>query len=168
MYHTIPDKDLNMTSFRWTLIWNPEWKTSLVQITMEWLVYVHTILMQMWIKRHHVDFCLLTKFWQDMRWKIKIWKWSDFGLPKVRKINHQICIFGFHCVAKNMKGWLRICISYFVYNKIIPMDGHHFGFKKIPFNKHWQRVPTIFMKQYASCHVVYKQFIFSRLYPTKG
>jgi hypothetical protein len=31
----------------------------------------------------------------------------------------------------------RICISYFVYNKIIPKDDHHFGFKKIPLEKHW-------------------------------
>jgi hypothetical protein len=140
MYHTIPNKDLNMTSFRWTLIWNPEWKSNLVEITVEWLVYVHTILMQISIKRHHVDIFLWTKFWQNVSWKIEIWKCSDFEcfqLPKVRKINHQISIFGFHCVTKNMKGWLRICISYFVYNKIIPKDDHHFGFKTIPLQKHW-------------------------------
>jgi hypothetical protein len=83
-----------------------------------------------------------------------------FNCQKWEKINHQIFIFSFHCVAKNIKGWLRICISYFVYNKIIPKDDHHFGFKKIPLEKHWERVPTIFMKQYASCHVVYKQIFF--------
>jgi hypothetical protein len=36
-----------------------------------------------------------------------------------------------------MKGWLRICILYFVYNKIIPKDDHHVGFNKIPLEKHW-------------------------------
>ncbi len=69
MYHTIPNKDLNMTSFRWTLIWNPEWKTNLVEITMEWLVYVHTILMQIWIKRHCVDFFHWQNF--DKMWDEK-------------------------------------------------------------------------------------------------
>jgi hypothetical protein len=31
---------------------------------------------------------------------------------------HQICIFDFQCVAKNIKGYLKFCTSYLVCNQI--------------------------------------------------
>jgi hypothetical protein len=38
-------------------------------------------------------------------------------------------MFGFQCVVKNKKGWLKFCISYVAYSQIwlnIPMNDRHF------------------------------------------
>jgi hypothetical protein len=67
-------------------------------------------------------------FFLKMKW------FSRFSKsPELREniiINHHIIyIFGFHCVARNVKGWLGFCSSYVVYSHIwlnLPMDDPHF------------------------------------------
>ncbi len=60
-----------------------------------------------------------------------------FQLPEVRNSNNnnnnnnhcQISAFGFHCVAKNIEGWIEICTSYLIYSQIwlnLPHDHHIF------------------------------------------
>ncbi len=68
-------------------------------------------------------FFLHAKFCQSVKLKIK--KWSDFegfqppksGKKKTSK-NHQIFIFSFQYVTKNIERWLKICISYLFYSQI--------------------------------------------------
>ncbi len=45
----------------------------------------------------------------------------------------QIPIFGFHCVARNMEGWLNFKTLLLVYSQIwlnFPMDNPHIGYKE--------------------------------------
>jgi len=55
---------------------------------------------------------------------------KGFQLPKVRKKRIcQIPIFGFQCVTKYIKGWVKIYTSYLAYSQIwlnLPINDHQF------------------------------------------
>jgi hypothetical protein len=47
--------------------------------------------------------------------------------------NHHIHVFGFQCVAKNIKGWFDIYTLLLVYSQIwlnLPRHDCHFGYKQ--------------------------------------
>jgi hypothetical protein len=57
----------------------------------------------------------------QIRERKKRWFWRVLVASSERKknkINHQIPIYFFHCVAKHAKGWLKIFILFLVYDHI--------------------------------------------------
>ncbi len=55
-------------------------------------------------------------------------EFEGFQLLEVRE-NCQIRILGFHCVARNLEKWLKICNLFLICSQIwlnLPKDGHHF------------------------------------------
>jgi hypothetical protein len=68
-----------------------------------------------------------SKFLNKKKW---FWRFSIAKSEKINYKNYQIPILGFHCVTKNIEGWLEICTLILVYIPIwlnLLWDGHHFS-----------------------------------------
>jgi hypothetical protein len=73
--------------------------------------------------------------------------------PQKNNLNHQIYILDFHCVAKNIEGYFKICTLSLVYSRIwlnLAKDDRHFGYKqKLLKKKHWGSLnPSLISKTF--------------------
>lgn len=93
--------------------------------------------------------------------QIKTMVFEDFKCKKWVKNskNYYILIFGFQCVAINIEGWSKICISPMVYNQFwlnLPRDYHHFLYIFLWINATLSYIKNFLKKE---CERMWKDFV---------
>jgi hypothetical protein len=93
---------------------------------------------RLYIYNHYEQICFFDWLYITRKWNKKFKKtyFGGFQWPKVRGggektkgRNCQMFICDFHCVAKDIEGWLKICSLILIYSQIWlnpPRDNRHF------------------------------------------